>query len=285
VLPVPTVPPLAAVRYEVAATWEEFVRGANQATTVTRQVEVLLRRGAHYYEVSFTTLAPTIAKRGNLEPLAEVALRLAGLYQQLLLKCSLTGQPLELLNHEDVLRRWQALREDLRSLSPAPDPAIDYLIKFCDQQLQSPASVLQSLQFDYFYQTLLASWVGGAGPLATERTFPQFFPAAGLTFRQQARWQPATTAGLLSCTSTGTLDEQHTDLVALRQQVAAALAGEPAAAPAGPRAGGQPALLAGYQATHLVEEASGLPVHIELTVYARLPELYNKQYTLLLTRL
>jgi hypothetical protein len=40
-----------------------------------------------------------------------------------------------------------------------------------------------------------------------------------------------------------------------------------------------------YEATYALDPATGLPLSAELTVYARLTDLYNKQYTLTLQRL
>ena len=40
-----------------------------------------------------------------------------------------------------------------------------------------------------------------------------------------------------------------------------------------------------YAATYVLDPQSGLPISVDLTVYGRLAELYNKQYTLTLNRL
>lgn len=278
--------PIEAVPYKVVATWEEYVRGTNQTTTITRQVAMRMRRQLDYYEVWFTTQAPFIAKKGNLEPLEEVALQLAGLYEQVVIKCSLTGRMQELLNHDALLARWQVIRQHLYRVNPSPDPVMTYLIGFCEQQLQNPADVLNSLRFDYVYQTLLDSWTTAAGNgrwvAPPEREFPQFFPTAGLQFNEQTSWEPAPTYGSLVRAIRGALDAQQTDMVAVREYLEASLAKGSVSVSKG-SAQGMPHI--DYQATHLVDQASGLPVHIDLSVFARLTEIYKKQYSLQLTRL
>jgi len=50
-------------------------------------------------------------------------------------------------------------------------------------------------------------------------------------------------------------------------------------------AAAEPAPHFGYEATYVVEQATGSLGELTLTVYARLAQLYNKQYTLTVQRL
>ena len=72
------------------------------------------------------------------------------------------------------------------------------------------------------------------------------------------------------------LDELKTDVTAIHQPMREALA-LPAAAGSAPHFG--------YEATYAVEPATSSLAELELTVYARLAQLYNKQYTLTIQQL
>ena len=70
----------------------------------------------------------------------------------------------------------------------------------------------------------------------------------------------------------GTLDAAQTDVAAIGALMARAV-GLPADAPH-----------FHYEATHVLDAATGLPERVDLKVYGRLAGHYNKQYTLTLTR-
>ena len=149
------------------------------------------------------------------------------------------------------------------------------------QQLRDPANVLRSLGHDYVYAALVPAWfaqpLGGAAPPARTRAFSQFFDELPLYFHEQVAVLPAADGEWLTLEFWGTLDAQQTDVAAIAALMAKAT---------GQLADADPAITPHfhYAATHVLERATGLPERVDLTVYGRLAEHYNKQYTLTLTR-
>ena len=139
--------------------------------------------------------------------------------------------------------------------------------------------MLLSLQHDYLYAALVPAWfaqpLGGAAPPARTRAFSQFFDKRPLVFAEQVDVRPAASGEPVTVVCRGTLDAARTDVAAIGALMARAV-GRPADAPQTPHFH--------YAATHVLDAATGLPERVDLTVYGRLAEHYNKQYTLTLTR-
>lgn len=267
--------------YQAAATWEEYKQGDYQTATITKQVALVVRPRAGHYEVEIRVNQLALQKN-DPEPLEELAVRLAALYEWIVVDVGPAGQPQALLNHEAMQQRWEALKTDLRQTSGEDDQITNYLITNIDQQLQDPVNLLNSLQFDYLYSTLFHLLNKSASD--SERSFPQFFENYGLWFSERLTWFPTEALNLATVIMRGTLDEQQTDVSAIGQWIATALDAVLSQPPNVPAASTS-APHFGYQATYVVEQTTGMPTRIELTVYARLGELYNKEYTLLFTRL
>ncbi|HEX8326842.1 MAG TPA: hypothetical protein VF629_04830 [Hymenobacter sp.] len=268
----------ANAAFRAAATWEEYKLGEYHTTTITKEIALVARLRGHHHEVELRVTPPFLQKDGP-EPLEELALRLAVLYEWVV-EVGPLGQPLALLNAEAVQHRWEELKTDLRRISSPDDEITSYLIIYLDQQVRAPSNLLNSLQFDYLYLTLFTLLktppIDDAG-----RTFPRFFENFALSFSEQLTHTSTEAPSLTTLVVRGTLDSQRTDVPAITQHIASALAAVRPSAPV------DAALAAhfGYQATYVLTEATGLPERVEMTVYARLAEQYNKEYTLLLTRL
>ena len=139
--------------------------------------------------------------------------------------------------------------------------------------------MLLSLQHGYLYAALVPAWfaqpLGGAAAPARPRAFSQFFDKLPLVFAEQVAVRPAASGEPVTVACRGTVDAAQTDVAAIGRLMATA-ANLPADAPEVPHFH--------YEATHVLDAATGLPERVELTVYGRLAEHYNKQYTLTLTR-
>ena len=145
---------------------------------------------------------------------------------------------------------------------------------------------MHSLHHDYLYQTLLPDFyqlpLGGAAAPPRERQFVNFFNKVPLYFSEQIRVLPGATADYVPLGLSGPLDAQQTDVPAVRQLLANML--HPDLAVGQPEATALPAPHFHYEATYLLARATGLPVSGKLTVYARVGEVYNQQYTLSIKR-
>lgn len=73
----------------------------------------------------------------------------------------------------------------------------------------------------------------------------------------------------------GTLAPEKTDVDAIARLMAQAV---------GPAAPSSEAPRFHYAATHVLDPQTGLPLTVDLTVYGRWADRYNKQYTLTITR-
>lgn len=197
-----------------------------------------------------------------------------------------TGEVQALLNHEELRQVWARLAPEIQASTTADDAITGTILAFLERQLQAPANVLRSLQMDYLYQTLVPNLYAQplAGPLAParERRFAGFFDGVPLCFAEQVVLLPATLAAPLALRLHGQLDAQQTDLAAVKSAIAAALH---LASAAGPLPAVVPEPHFSYEATYVLDVLTALPLHVELRVYARAGQLYNKEYTLLINRL
>lgn len=274
-------PPLEPVHYEAVICWESYAGSDTyQTSTLTKQVAL---RGKVLAEgrvlLDFRTSPPVLTKPQDLESLETMALRLATLYAQVVVQAAPTGAFEALGNHAGLLQTWELLAHSLRASTTAEDRITPTLLDFLGQQLQDPAKVLLSLDHDYLYAALVPAWfakpLGGAAAPARTRAFSQFFDKLPLVFAEQVDVRPGEGTPHRTLVCRGTLDAAQTDVVAIGALIARAV-GRPADAPQTPHFH--------YEATHVLDAATGLPERVDLKVYGRLAEHYNKQYTLTLTR-
>jgi hypothetical protein len=269
-------PPLEALRYEVAACWETYANGDYRTSTITKQVALsgrVVTDGT--YELHFETSPPVLTKPEDPEPLEVLALRLAALYERVVVRATPTGRFVALLNHDNILDTWHLLAKDLRESTIAEDQITATLIQFMSQQLQDPANFLHSLRHDYFYHALVPDFYaqpldGPTQPVRMQK-FSQFFDKQPLWFLERIEVLPTAPDEALTLLLRGTLDYQKTDVAAIGKLMAAAVgaAADPAAVPH-----------FHYEATHVLDRQTGLPQRVELTVYGRLADVYNKEYNL-----
>lgn len=269
-----------AVRYEATICWETFANGDYQTSTVTKQVALALQAAANgSYRLDLRTSSPTLRKSGDLQSLEAVAVRLAALYEWLVIEVAPTGHFLALSNHDAVCRTWEVLARSLQESTTADDQITPTLLRFIGQQLQDPATFLDSLRHDYLYQTLVLDRYGQllGGPNGTDqpRQFASFFDKLPLCFTEEVDVVSPPTDEAISLRLRGTLAPEKTDVAAIARLMAQAVG--PAAASAG-------APHFHYTATYVLDPHDGLPLSVALTVYGRLTDLYNKQYTLTISR-
>lgn len=273
-------PPRQPVRYEAISCWETYASGDYQTSTITKQVALSGHQLAGgRVELDFQTSPPVLTKPEDLESLETLALRLAALYARVVVEAAPTGAFEALGNHAALRQTWEQLARSLQESTTAEDRITPTLIAFMGQQLQDPARVLASLGHDYLYAALVPDFyaqpLGGPAPPARTRAFSQFFDKLPLVFSERVQVLSAVAGEALSVECYGQLDAGQTDVAAIGRLMAQAV-GLAADAPVAPRFH--------YQATHVLDPATGLPLSVELTVYGRLAERYNKQYTLTLTR-
>lgn len=288
VLKLRLLPAMDALVYDVTLTWETFANGEYQCSTIHKTICLRVQPNPAGYVVDFQTLAPTLTKPEDLESLEEVALRLAALYERVLVQVTPTGEVVGLLNHGALLQTWQRIAQDLRAATTDEDQVTETLLGYLEQQLQSPAHFLNSLRHDYVYQTLLPDFYqlpGTKHPTPKPvRRFSNFFDKTALCFSEHRQLLPNDDPARTILFLSGRLDEQRTDLPAVRCQIEKALG--MARAPAGtpPQPPEAPAPQFHYAATYVLETSTGLPISVALSVYARAGQLFNKEYTLVITR-
>ena len=290
-VPSPTVPPhslppAAAATYAATLTWESYANGAYQCSTIEKELTLRKWRSANGYAAELCTKLPRLTKQEDLQDLEQVALRLARLYEQVVVQTTPTGEIIALLNHEALAETWARLARELRAATTADDQVTATLLAFLERQVQHPASLLQSLANDYLYQTLLLGYgeLQPGQPVAhpRPRAFANFFDKQTLFFTEEVVATPGEVAGQLQVELRGLLDAQKTTVPAIEALIGQALR---AAAGAAPLPAELPPPSFAYQATYTLDQATGLPVHIALTVWVRVGQLYNKEYNLLINRL
>jgi hypothetical protein len=275
----------AAASYAATLSWESYAYGDYQLSTITKEVAVRVQPGGTGLAVAFETSPPTLAKPADPEPLAALARRLAALYARVLVQVAPTGEVTALLNHAELLRAGNELLLKMRASIHEDDQLTPAMLSFAERQLQSPAAFLRSLRNDYLYQALVPDYYGQSlgelgGPMRA-RQFANFFDKTDLWFTEQVAWEPGPTPQQLTLRLTGTLDVQKTDVAGVHKLIANALSLVP------PPAGAATVLPAPhfhYAATYVLEQSTGLPFEVALSVYARAGLVYNKEYTLTLTR-
>ena len=284
-LPLHLQPPASVLRYEALLKWETYANGDYQLTTIGKEVTLQVQPTETGYAFNFYTRPPVLTKSQDLEVLEELALRLSVLYERVILQATPAGEIVGLLNYEAVQHTWGQVAQDLRASAPSDDPMTNTLLGFMDQQMQSPGAFLYSLRHDYLYQTLVPAYYGQPlekpSGLGRPRQFANFFDKVDVWFTEQASWEPGPTPEQLIVRLRGELDTQQTNVAAVRDLLTKALSLVPPAADAPAEV---PLPHFHYAATYLLEVSTGLPLSVELSVYARAGRLYNKEYTLTLTR-
>ena len=271
--------PLAeTVHYAAVTCWELFANGEYHTSTVTKELALALRSSTEGgYEVELRTSQPELRKPEDLQSLEAMALQLATLYEWLVIEVAATGQFQAIRNYDAVRQTWATLAQALQQATVAEDQITPTLLQFMEQQLQDPANFLSSLRHDYLYQTLVFDRYDQ--PLSSRRGYRQFasfFDKLPLWFTEEVRVEPQENSAFATLQLRGTIAPEKTDVAAIARLMAQAVgpAAPPAAVPH-----------FHYAATYVLDRQSGLPVTVNLTVYGRLAELYNKQYTLTLNRL
>jgi len=274
---VPTPQPVA---YTTTACWEHYVLGDHRQTVTTRHLTLAIRPLTEgHYELDLAADPPALTTGSALQPVEELALRLAPLYARLLVQAAPTGQLLAVRNQAQLVDTWHTLKQTLVESAAAADQLTPQFIAFVDQQLATPAPLLRSLHYDYLYQGLISPFYHQ--PLTGPRTreFAQFLPGLSLWFDEAVvpLPAPAPAPDELALRLEGRLDAARTNVAVLGRRLAAEVTAGGGAAPAGtPRAS--------YEATYALDQATGLPQRVELSVDLRWGEVYNRHYTLTIDR-
>lgn len=279
--------PAQPTHYRVVSNWENYVNGAYQRSTIEKNLSLWVQQNEAGYAFEFQTTATRLATLRDPEPLEEMALRLAALYNRVVVQADPAGQLVALLNQEEIGATWEQLAAEIRASTLATDALTHTVLTFLGRQVQSSSRFLQSLRHDYLYQTLVLGCCGPPLPAAParQRVFAQFFEGVPLCFAEHTSLLPTLEGALPTMQLHGPLDEQKTDLPALKVLLEAALRQEQPARAAQQLPQQLPAPHFHYQATYLPAAATSLPMQAEVQVYARVGEFFNKEYNLTLTQL
>jgi hypothetical protein len=288
--PLPAAPPAAlhlpsrevTAAYAATLEWELFAQGEYQVATIQKALRLRVQPNERGYALDFHLDSPSLPKPVDPEPLQELALRFSALYAWVAVQASPTGELMALRNHEALRQAWAGLSQAGRATLADDDELTRGLLAHLDAQVQSPGRLLESLHYDYLYQALLPGFyqqpLAGPAPVRP-RQFAQFFAKTPLWFSEQLTVLPDAPAGQVRLRLGGALDAQLTDVAAVRGHMAQALGLATEA-----RAATLPAPHFHYEATYTLALATGLPVGVALSVYARAGQLYNKEYTLTISR-
>lgn len=274
--------PPAGLRYALTSFWEARHAGRAQRTTLEKALTL------HYAPVSaglarFTYReAPPVLRKPDPSAFEKAVLLLASLYQHLELDVSATGRLLALRNHAAVLETWQAVEQELVRRSGGGDDVTQDLRAAVGALLQDPANLLASLGYDYAFGWLLPDFYGqrfeNGWRYTQPRCFGRFFAEADLWFTERLEVGSAPAAGQATLHLRGPLDPARTDLAAVARQVDA----ERAAAAAGPTpelSATDPATISGtYEATYQLDQATGWPVALDVSVRCQAGAGYSKEY-------
>jgi len=275
-------PPLhpAVATYLATSTHDTYAAGSLQSTTIARTLALRTAPTAQGLVLTLEAGPPVVRTAADPEPLVTLAQQLAGLYARLELLLTPAGEVAALLNHSELCQQGERLLTELQAAAAPDDQVTATVLAFARRQLAAPAAVLHSLSFDYLYQALLPGQYR-AGAERPARQFAGFFDKTPLWFTEEAVAGPATAEGLLPLRLQGALDAQRTNLRAVQARQAEIWQRVAQASPPAPL----PAPHFCYEATYAVEQATGLPQHADLTVYARAGQLLNQEYHLTLKRI
>ena len=278
----------APLHYALTTRWEERVDGEVRRTIIQKTLTLTSAAQGQSLLLTLTTAPPTLRKP-DPTPLEEIMLVLAALYRRLVLRTSRAGQILELVNYEELLSGWEAIKQQLAARAGAgePDAITASLLAAAEEQLRRPEQVLASLRYDYAYYFLFKNIYyqrfESSSRYGQPAEFPRFFAGASLHFCERMALERPTAPGHATLRFRGGPDEARLDRAAVAREVAAGLF--PAQPPAARPLPDPAALAFAYEATYEVEAATGWPVAIEARVNCRSPAGYAKEYDLTISRL
>ena len=276
--------PPGGLTYQVVSYWEERCYTTVQRNTLTKAITLdWVRPTAAQARLTYRATAPTWQKPAT-SVLERALLLLAELYQHLEFVATSTGRLLALRNHADLLATWQRVQEELVRRSGGEDEITQILLTSLAARLQEPATVLASLRYDYAFAFLVPDFY--EQPFATDhwyeqpREFAHFFADTNLWFRERLEVAAPDAAGRCTLHLRGQLDETRTDLraVAARLNEALAATGHSPLVPL-------PPVRATFEATCLLDAATGWPVQTEVVVRCEAGSDYSKEYFLRLEQL
>lgn len=266
------------LHYDVTTRWEER-RGSDVTRTIIHK-QVTLSSVPHGPNLLLTwATAPPLLRKPDLLAMEEIALLLAGIYQELVLETSAAGEFLALANHDEVLATWADIEQELLARYGAEEALTSALRAGVAAQVRNPAAILHSLRHDYAYHLLLGDlyeqrFESGLG-YGQRRAFPHFLPDTALHFHERLELGAPSAPGRATVLVRGWPDEARTDRAVVARQAEATLSlVDLVAAP-------DPAALAfDYRARYDLDAATGWPVAVAATITCASPAGYAKEYDL-----
>lgn len=273
----PTEEPL---QYLVRAGWGESRDGEFEGAAVEKHVAVSRVQRADGLETTVEWVAPPVLQKKNPLPFDAVTLLLAQVYQRLVLATSPAGQFLALRNHAEIVGTWTAVRQQLGHHTD--DETAAGLRAALDGLVPDGSALLASLRFDYFFSLFFKNVCHQRFETFATYTqrigFPQFFSDVSVGFVEQMTLEPSTAPEpFATLTFSSQVDEAATDRAAVAGAIAERLGNPLAPAPA--------ALHFTYDATCVLDKASGLPVALDVAVTCGARPRYQKEYTLTVRRI
>ena len=270
--------PPGGVRYALTSFWEARHAGQVQRTTIEKALTLHFEWASAGHGHLTYQAAPPHLRKPDPSAFEKALLLLATLYQHLELDVSPAGQLLALRNYAAILAAWQAVQQELVQRSGGEDDVTQQLLASVGGLLQTPANFLVSLGYDYTFGWLLPDFYGqrfeSGWRYEQPRCFARFFAAADMWFAEQLELGPAPAAGQVALHLRGQLDASRTDLAAVAEQVDAERVAAGIVAPAT-----SPTAIAGaYEATYLLDQATGWPVALDASVWCQAGPDYRKEY-------
>lgn len=266
------------LRYDVTTRWEERRHDDVTRTIVQKQLTLSSRAHGHGLLVTWAT-APPLLRKPDLLAMEEIALLLAGIYQQLVIETSAAGEFRALANHAELVAAWAGIKQELVARYGEDEALTTTLRTAIEAQVRDPALLLHSLRHDYAYHLLVANlyqqrFESGFG-YGQSRSFSHFLADTDLRFHERLELGAPVAPGRATVLVSGRLDEQRTDRAAVARQAETALAlvgRVPAPDPT--------ALTFSYRARYDLDVATGWPVAVAATVTCESPAGYAKEYDL-----
>ena len=266
------------VRYTVTTRWGESRDGEYVETAVEKQLVVAIAQQAAALAITVEQSSLPVLRKPEPLPFDEVTLLLAEVYRKLVLATSPAGRVLGLLNHAEVVTNWGAVKGQFRAYEG--DETIALLQQLVDTRVQDATALLASLRFDYFFGLFLKNVYQQefttSHTYTQQSSFPQFFSDVSVAFLETMTLVP--TAGPqphATLVFTGLVDEAHSNRAAVAHAIAARLGAAPVPAD----------LHFDYEATCVLDKATGLPVSLDATVACGSRPRYQKEYTLTVRRI